>query len=44
MNLKKEYNSARNFIKKINFVKDEYVGVFETVIRISGGFLGNKFF
>lgn len=40
MNLTEEYNRARDHILKVNFKKNIYVGVFETTIRIIGGFLG----
>lgn len=40
MNLTEEYNRARDHILKVNFKKNVYVGVFETTIRVLGGFLG----
>lgn len=39
MNLTEPFEKSREFVKSISFRKDEWVGIFETTIRIIGGLL-----
>lgn len=43
MNLKAPYEQARHFVQHdMKIIKDEYVNIFETTIRVIGGLLGKK--